>query len=371
MVFSQIIAGFHALINAIGLPGNLLVILTVAFERRFHFMRYILLASLAVSDMLFLILVNSFRIASIAQERWLYGQTMCNLNVLFLRYFYFNTVLHLIAVSYERYKAIVKSPLTYDGTITKTRMLVVALIWVLPIPVSIGPFNGWDKIVYSPEVFFCEHGWSMEENSRSAHLTAFSSVVFFVIPFLLLVYLNWSVFKTANMLQRNTVGPERGTFDDSNLENQLQEMARRRRERKAAVDVAIIIAAFVLCYLPKWITGLCRQFGANEIPAEAILATNYIFFVSSLCNPMIYSIRKREFRAGVKNFLRRIGINCGRFNDNNELVFRGSARVSYASSVGEGETTNPRQDGRSYGSTERTEVTFQERCLSPIQEISE
>ena len=371
MVFSQTIAGFHALINAIGLPGNLLVIVTVILERRLHLVRYILLASLAVSDMLFLILVNSFRIASIGQERWLYGQTMCNLNVLFLRYFYFNTVLHLIAVSYERYKAIVKSPLTYDGTITKTSMLVVALIWVLPIPVSIGPFNGWHKIVYSPEVFFCEHGWSMEGNSRTAHLISFSTVVFFVIPFLLLVYLNWSVFKTANMLQRNSVGPEMGTFDDSNLASQLQEMVRRRRERKAAVDVAIIIAAFVLCYLPKWVAGLCRQFGANEIQAEAILATDCIFFVSSLCNPMIYSIRKREFRAGVKNVLRRIGINCGRFNDNNELVIRGSARVSYASSVGEGETANPHQDGRSYGSTERTEMTFQERCLSPIQEISE
>ena len=151
MVFPQIIAGFHALINAIGLPGNLLVILTVALERRFHFMRYILLASLAVSDMLFLILVNSFRIASIWQERWLYGQTMCNLSALFMRYFYLNTVLHLIAVSYERYKAIVKSPLTYDGTITKTRMLVVALIWILPIPVFIDPFNGWDKIVQTAQ----------------------------------------------------------------------------------------------------------------------------------------------------------------------------------------------------------------------------
>ena len=35
MVFPQIIAAFLALFYAIGLPGNLLVIVTIALERRF------------------------------------------------------------------------------------------------------------------------------------------------------------------------------------------------------------------------------------------------------------------------------------------------------------------------------------------------
>ena len=132
MVLSQVIAVFQAVPDAIGLPGNLLVIVTIVSERRFHVMRYMLLASLAVSDLLFLILVNSFRIASTAQERWLYGKTMCYINPFFARYFYTSTVVHLIAVSYDRYSAIVKSPLTYDGMITKSRVLVIFFIWVNP-----------------------------------------------------------------------------------------------------------------------------------------------------------------------------------------------------------------------------------------------
>ena len=109
VLFSQVIATFHALFDVIGLPGNLLVIVTIIIESRFHVMRYILLASLALSDFLLLVIVNSFRIGSIAQERWLYGQTMCNLNPFFALNFYINTVLHLVAVSYDRYQAIVKS----------------------------------------------------------------------------------------------------------------------------------------------------------------------------------------------------------------------------------------------------------------------
>ena len=172
MVFPQVIAAFHALFDAIGLPGNLLVIITIVLETRFHVMRYILLASLAVSDILFLILVNSFRMVSIAQKTWLYGETMCSLNAFFARYFYINTVLHLIAVTYDRYVAIVKSPLTYDGTITKCRMAVIALIWVIPIALSIDPFLGWGKpYVYNPEVFFCQHGWTAQSGSSGWRTT--------------------------------------------------------------------------------------------------------------------------------------------------------------------------------------------------------
>ena len=143
MGFPQVIAAFHAMYDMIGLPGNLLVIVVIILESRFHVMRYVLLASLALSDFLLLILVNSFRIKSIAQEHWLYGQTMCYLNPFFVRYFYINTVLHLVAVSYNRYLAIVKSPLTYDGAITKTRVAFIAVIWIIPvIPISISLFQG-------------------------------------------------------------------------------------------------------------------------------------------------------------------------------------------------------------------------------------
>ena len=125
-------------------------------------MRYIFLASLAASDVLFLILVNSFRIASIAQERWLHGETKCHVNAFFARYFYLSgTVLHLVAVSYERYKAIAKSPMTYKGDITKSSVMVIVLIWLIPILLSLG------KYVYNPKVFFCQQGWKTQSGSKA------------------------------------------------------------------------------------------------------------------------------------------------------------------------------------------------------------
>ena len=136
-------------------------------------------------------------------------------------------------------------------------------------------------------------------------------------PFLIIAFLNWRVFKTARILQGDAVATVQ-VGAPSEYESQQQEMTRRHSEQKTAVDVSIIIAAFLLCFLPVWITGLCRQFiKSPKVPAEVILSTTCIFFVSSLCNPIIYSIRKREFRTGVKKVLGLMRV-CGTSNDINE-----------------------------------------------------
>ena len=377
MVFAQVIAGFRVLLNAIGLPMNLLVIVTIVLERRFYVMRYILLASLAVSDFLFLALANSFLIGTTAQERWIYGQTMCYLNPCFVLYFYLNTVLHLIAISYERYSAIVKSPMTYDGTITKSRVVLIILIWAAPIPLSILPFVGLGQYVYNPEVFSCEQMAVNPENAaRNTIVFAFLTLV---APSLIIVFLNWSVFKTAQTLHHNVV--QVGNYDGSGTsENQLEEMSRRRIEQKAAVDVCIIAATFMVCFLPAWIVGICRQFLKNlDVPAKLVLGTNAVFHASALCNPFIYSIRKRDFRAGVRNVFRRMGVDCGSFDyaDNNQIDMN---NITARANIGTREcTAGPaapqaaqNQAERFYhGSTGRSKINLQGGRLSPIQEIAE
>ena len=312
MGFPQVIAGFHAMYDMIGLPGNILVIVVIILESRFHVMRYVLLASLALSDFLLLILVNSFRIKSIAQERWLYGQTMCYLNPFFVRYFYINTVLHLVAVSYNRYQAIVKSPLTYDGDITKTRVVFIALIWIIPvIPISIGLFQGWGKYAYNPELIICEQGRAIDRQNGSIMMSENMIVVpiaTIIIPFVVILVLNVSVYKTANR-QINAMVVRVGGPVEAEITQQQEMVSRRLRDRKAAVDVTIIIAAFLVCFLPFWVTGICRLFVPGiDVPGEADLATACIFFFSTICNPIIYSIRKREFRSAVKRMFRRIGV---------------------------------------------------------------
>lgn len=120
MLFA-IISGLNAIVAFV---GNLFVLLVVAIYNRFHKKRYILLASLALSDLLFAILVVSNRAAANALEQWPFGTTWCLGNAFIVRLLHLTTVFHLGAISHERYTAIVRQPLTYIDNFTKMRIFL-------------------------------------------------------------------------------------------------------------------------------------------------------------------------------------------------------------------------------------------------------
>ena len=379
MVFSQVLAGIHAVIDLVGLPGNLLVIATICMESRFHAMRYVLLASLAGSDILFLILGNSPSIASIAQERWLYGETMCKLHYLVLRYFYLNTVLHLIAVSYERYSAIVKSPLTYDSSITRSKVVVIVLIWTVPFLVcAITFFRRAESVFYYPKLFFC-----MGTTDAPAFHAAAVAFIVIAVPISTIFFLNWRVLKTVNAIQSNDqpvifLESTAGNSDNGPSQHQ-QHDARRIKDRKAAVDVCIIIAAFVICFLPEWTDFVLRNYFMVEFPPEVTQTTRCIYYISSVTNPIIYSVRKREFRGGVKRTLKRIGGLCAVFfpsGTDNAVGAHGLRQTPTGiPSIVESRAAQVAQqkdslDSRTLNVPKRIEMNFQ-RCYHPTEEIAE
>ena len=148
------------------------------------------------------------------------------------------------------------------------------------------------------------------------------------------------------------------------------------RERKAAVIVSIIIAAFLLCFLPLWITvGIFLQFVKNvDVPAEVILGATCTMFVSSVCNPIIYAIRKNDFIAGVKKVFRRVGL-CGSSNDIDNNVIGNHGTEAFSSTPAAALATGHQHEG-SNGSTVRyrpwgDRLDLQRHRLSPVPQMVE
>ena len=121
MILFAIIYGSNAIVAFV---GKLFVLLVVAIYNRFHKKRYILLASLALSDLLFAILVVSNRAAANALEQWPFGTTWYLGNAFIARLLHLTTVFHLCAISHERYTAIVRQPLTYIDNFTEMRIFL-------------------------------------------------------------------------------------------------------------------------------------------------------------------------------------------------------------------------------------------------------
>lgn len=102
MVFT-VLFGLSALL---GFVGNLLVLLVVILYRDFRHMRYFLLASLALSDWIFAVLVAGSRTMANAAEKWIFGITWCHGVAFITRVLHHSTCFHLCAVSWcHRQKA--------------------------------------------------------------------------------------------------------------------------------------------------------------------------------------------------------------------------------------------------------------------------
>lgn len=93
----------------------------------------------------------------------------------------------------------------------------------------------------------------------------------------------------------------------SNAQSQVtkrKETLEAKRERKAAKTLAIITGAFVICWLPFFITAitlpLCESCHINDSIASFFLWLGYF---NSTLNPVIYTIFSPEFRQAFKRIL--------------------------------------------------------------------
>lgn len=79
-------------------------------------------------------------------------------------------------------------------------------------------------------------------------------------------------------------------------------LAKLLKEGKAARDVTIITGVFLLCYLPVWVLVCYGTFG-GQTSAKAILSVHCIHAATTVWNPIIYSIRKKQFRKAARKLL--------------------------------------------------------------------
>ena len=380
---------FNGIVILAAVVGNLLIMLVVAFNRLFHNMRHFLLASLALSDFIFVTFVLLPRVVSVAYKKWIFGEGFCQGNAFLVRVLYVNTFLHLCGVSYDRYQAIVKDHLNYDGRITLKKVFIsVSILWILPTVISLGPLLGWGGFDYKPSIFACGQRWDLE--------TTFPFLILaFITPILIISVLTYKVMRVARRLQREvniqlgnmnqaeralemlkvdavfarqasrqysqelwrtrfrsasenilhhelsgsrTCSQERPlrrastqehlrnvssisrnhhfiTDKEDNAEDINQTDANEEaipspclmkilKECKASTDVMITVGALLVCFLPVWINNVYYTFNKEPSHSSRIFWIHSLYSAATLCNPLIYSVRKREFRKEVRKILK-------------------------------------------------------------------
>ncbi|XP_069115448.1 QRFP-like peptide receptor [Argopecten irradians] len=336
---------FYLLVMVFAVFGNILVIWTIVRNTHMHTVTNYYIANLALSDFLVSSIVLPLKLleyTSPCEWQIFSHDGLCAVVYYIQPIFVFASVLTLVAISLERYYAIVH-PLSAMKVNSKSRTKkIIAITWIIPIVICT-PYLYCDS--YSFE--FRSHFGSV---SRQICADRFDEIdggtgnfrrVFFLVLTAFMYFLPMIIIiTTCSRIAMSLLKPiiiERSQSGTGNC--------KRRDEvnkRKVARMVIVIAVAFIVSWSPMYVVNIVSQLqGQGD---SFLIHSNFLFtmliihlagFINSCVNPFIYTAMSKKFR---KSFSRTLGkIFCKYycrqrlFLHRNSIIQRRSTAYSNAS----------------------------------------
>ena len=278
------------------LIGNSLTCFAVYRNKGLRTSTNLYVIALAISDIINACVVMSFAVGVLITGRWPYGEALCNLHAFFTLFSVYVSPTTMGLTPYNRYVRIVKPRDHYSRTFTTTRSkMYVAAIWLTVSGyVAIPRFARWTEYGFIPGYAVC----TIVHPTEAMKITHYSVVVsfFFLLPLGTATVSYYKVFKTIAQHNLNISS----TRHDEDQEGRIT-----AKEIKITKSLAIIVLAFVLCWIPFWIIAVMQRFTSNAVvPRSVQLLCTFLLFFSSTINPLIYAGMNPSFRAEFRNILR-------------------------------------------------------------------
>ena len=294
-VFNLIVCPFTILLNA-------LVIIAVKTKRRLQTHPNILLACLALTDLMVGLVVQPlYTTKTIFQGKD--NHAFCDIHFAFsisFVIFTFATTSHLILISGERYLAI-KHTFTHATIVTKQRLMISsALVWIT-----------------AP--LYCL-GASYLTVARFVYMAVLiSSIILFQVL----------VYKEARRHEKLILS-----------QVSVEARAKFKQEKKALKLTTVIIVKTFLCFVFPTISviitfSLFRDQFSADVKILVSYLCRHLVISSSVLNPIIYTVRKRKFRVACIELLLRKSLQDAEEFDGK--MFRSQANAARPQNEQEGE----------------------------------
>ncbi|XP_071107564.1 neuropeptide receptor 15-like isoform X2 [Haliotis cracherodii] len=292
------------IICSVGIFGNILVITAVLIDDKMRkCVTNFFIINLAVAD-IFIMILGIPEIGQFVLSRgWLLGPVACKVNRFLLVSSLYCSVWSLLAVSVERFVAIV-FPIKAHIVCTRKKILcVIAFIW----PVAIG--CGLPTLLFNqvkpvaPGLSLCQIIFPGNNFQFFIIFKYLESVLFYFLPMVIQIVL-YAVI--GRRLYAST--------EELNTRFQMRPDAHSKTERsadtiKARKGVVKMLIASVLIYFisysPQQIHLLYNTFSRTPFPQSwpFLVFVMIITHVNSAANPVLYSIFSQNFRRNFKRCL--------------------------------------------------------------------
>lgn len=287
---------FPIIIGVLIVAANSLVIGLVATRRNLRTVTNYILASLAVSDLC----TGAISIPLFLSCNITLSSGFCNADVVVIIFTSVSTVLHILAMSIDRYICIIHA-LRYQIWVTKRRgWCVIAFIWFAAL------FMALIQLAWRDLSLDVTEEQDAETQRILVNYDIFRIVVFIGIPLFFMAFTYARILyevhrQTKNIHKNNTPG--------------WQETQRStRKEWKVATIFLTMMIIFIICWVPFYLLRieqiLQSKFFQLNFSDFATVLIYWLRLCSSLINPCLYILCKPDFRKATCHRLRKRRRNC-------------------------------------------------------------
>ncbi|CAK9821995.1 Adenosine receptor A2b [Anthophora retusa] len=279
--------------------GNGLVIIVFSKERKLRRRTNYYIISLATADLLVGLFAIPFAIlASIGLPTNLHA---CLFTVSVLIVLCTISIFCLVAVSVDRYWAILH-PMGYSRTVrTKTAIGIICVCWIAGSLVGFLPLLGWNA------------GKKSNEKCIFTEVMDYDYLVFLyfatiIFPALLIAAFYAHIYRVVvkQLQQIVTMNPSRTGNQTTGTMLRLLGAA-RKREVKATQNLSRIVIFFIICWFPLYtincVMAFCPWCKVNDVLMNFSIILSHL---NSAGNPLLYAYHLKDFRAALKNFMWRL-----------------------------------------------------------------
>ena len=312
----------------VGLPSNLVIIVSILRQHLYGQPTYILLLNLAIADLLLCVLVMPFTIISGFAGEFMFGRNdyvrcrICQLGIFF-------TVLALVTIHILALLSLdrliyIKYPLKYHEVMTTRRVTVIMIcVWAWSIFISTFPLFGFGDLAYSPSISICVVKFTEETKlTKNIYYPVFLAIVSLILLSVLFACNLWvgcivqkhirkiySIKKNISSSEREFIREIKDKLDKTKYLKQLQFIK----------VFGAILSANVVTWIPLIVRVFYSAIAQRNTPAWLMVLV-YISVISvAVIHPVIQASLVPELRKYFVRFKTMFLRYCGKLKPEKEV----------------------------------------------------
>uniref|UniRef100_H0UWF3 Pyroglutamylated RF-amide peptide receptor n=1 Tax=Cavia porcellus TaxID=10141 RepID=H0UWF3_CAVPO len=290
-----------ALIFALALFGNALVVYVVTRSKAMRTVTNIFICSLALSDLLITFFCIPVTMLQYVSDNWLGGSFICKMVPFVQSAAIVTEILTMTCIAVERHQGLVH-PFKMKWQYTNQRAFT-GVVWLVAVIVGSPMWHVQRLEIKYDFLYEKEHICCLEEWTSPVHqkiYTTFILVIIFLLPLMVMLALYSKIGYELWIKKRVEDGSVLRTIH----RKEMSKIARKKK--RAFIMMVTVVSLFAVCWAPFHVVHMMIEYSNfekeyDEVTIKMIFAiVQIIGFSNSICNPIVYAFMNENFK---KNFL--------------------------------------------------------------------